>query len=745
MSPTLPGSPGQTPTTRTVRNKTSSTNITSHAPQNELKSESSRPPRPPRPPSQGQGDLLFNKFVNWKRRTATTAGNTAAESSKRANTTSTTTVKASTRQSNRAHTEKEENVRRRRRSSPPTSSDERSSHSDESGEDESASDDVGDYGHRRQQVRRGRGSFGRFHADYEDVDDHGRGYNNVSEERDEHNSTIAKGTTDDSEEEGEEEVYKRNRPVTRTLFDPSSSSLSGSAFGRNAGYEHLSPDAAPMNRKSADRRAMNRVDRQEYESKDHDEEKDVDQRWRRNQPTSGALYDPSSNSFSVTESPRTKLAPAATMARTANSSTTLLKKAGPVFIERSSATRSERRGEVLPHSTTKSSKNVDKEEREKPQTKEKEEVVKKNPHDSRLAELKALYKQICSLEEELAKTARSRRNSHANRTGLTTAEDRAASECARVEGLREEMDERIRFMRLCLKLISQSYPAATKYDIETRMWKNGVYALVDELKTGRMQVQVQSRGRGKIHTSNRVQGEETGKQSSGGGGDRAVEADGLKEADEWIWEWRTLWTDFLSRAEAVYEDLVATLRKVSDGSGGSGMKLKSKSSGGGATGVLIWHRAVCYLGDIARYSTLLPPNIPSDAGSDGTTTKIPNGWDLARQKYKEASMLAPYNGFYYNQLAMVASSASSASSTSVTTTIPVPLAHLTSLYYYLRALSVPRVPFSNAREALTILFGAARKKCAEALGCVGRLNGGAGSRAFPIPDESLRELVRSFG
>ncbi|KAJ3193375.1 hypothetical protein HK101_004929, partial [Irineochytrium annulatum] len=99
-------------------------------------------------------------------------------------------------------------------------------------------------------------------------------------------------------------------------------------------------------------------------------------------------------------------------------------------------------------------------------------------------------------------------------------------------------------------------------------------------------------------------------------------------------------------------------------------------------------RCVGYMGDLARYKEILGLN-PSGR----------KDYSVARKYYRSASLLAPSNGLYCNQLATLAAMEGR---------------YLEALYEYVRSLNV-KTPFLNAKDTVTLLFGSIERM-------VGKLN-----------------------
>ncbi|KAJ3295362.1 Smg-6, nonsense mediated mRNA decay factor [Borealophlyctis nickersoniae] len=236
-------------------------------------------------------------------------------------------------------------------------------------------------------------------------------------------------------------------------------------------------------------------------------------------------------------------------------------------------------------------------------------------------QLKLNYKIICKAEEELAKQRAQRKVSTFRDTSM----------------LRKQMESRLRLASLYVQIIEQDYGVALNHDLETRLWRNGFYSLVESLRAF-----LQS-------------------------------ASGASLSDDML----TAWRDFFRQAEEIYLGLVCTLKSTA-----------AKTAAGrpryGDTAM--WHRCLNFMGDLERYRILYLEGVPKSSPAS-------KKWESAKVHYKEAAFLAPSNGLYYNQLAILHAYEEQ---------------YLGALYYYLRSLTV-KAPFLNARDSLVLLFNAAQK------------------------------------
>ncbi|KNC96287.1 uncharacterized protein SPPG_08439 [Spizellomyces punctatus DAOM BR117] len=198
------------------------------------------------------------------------------------------------------------------------------------------------------------------------------------------------------------------------------------------------------------------------------------------------------------------------------------------------------------------------------------------------------------------------------------------------ESIRKRTATRLSLGKLYADIIGSDYNLGIKYDLETRLWRNSVYSCIESLRANVTA--------------------ESGKLSP------PVHA---------------AWIDFIVGAQVLYRLLIGRLKRH---------RTKTESSSP------IWHRSLNCLADLARYNTLYLYEKPSAVQSD-------KDWSVTKRLYKEAALLCPHNGLYYNQLAI---------------TSMYEERHLEALHYYLRSLTV-RSPFANARDSLTFLFESNRK------------------------------------
>ncbi|KAJ3053849.1 hypothetical protein HK097_003259 [Rhizophlyctis rosea] len=127
------------------------------------------------------------------------------------------------------------------------------------------------------------------------------------------------------------------------------------------------------------------------------------------------------------------------------------------------------------------------------------------------------------------------------------------------------------------------------------------------------------------------------------------------------------WNSFLTEAIQVHEDIIQALERQSS-------KVKEP--------VPAWHRAVNHAGDLERYRQLYLQQKEED-----------RDWTATKARYKLSILLAPNNGLYYHQLAIIYVHEGH---------------HLEALYSYLRSLTV-KSPFVNSRDAMKLLFRSAAK------------------------------------
>ncbi|TPX59275.1 hypothetical protein PhCBS80983_g02611 [Powellomyces hirtus] len=246
------------------------------------------------------------------------------------------------------------------------------------------------------------------------------------------------------------------------------------------------------------------------------------------------------------------------------------------------------------------------------------------PPVNTLPTLKETYKRISAYELALK--------------GSHQAEIISRSEYS-VETIRRENARKLAYCKLCISLIKHDYKLGVKYDLETRLWRNGVYKGIEQLR-------------------------------------RNLQTEGSSLQQEV----RVAWLDFIENAEALYTDAILAMKATWDSKA-------SKSSKTGSSPSPIWHRTINFLGDLARYKSVY---LHEDSRA---LAKVKN-WAPATRMYKEASLLAGHNGLYYNQLAIIAMYSESFSD---------------ALHFYLRSLTV-KLPFQSAKDALTLLFEANRKR-----------------------------------
>ncbi|KAJ3157730.1 hypothetical protein HDU89_000107 [Geranomyces variabilis] len=197
-----------------------------------------------------------------------------------------------------------------------------------------------------------------------------------------------------------------------------------------------------------------------------------------------------------------------------------------------------------------------------------------------VAYLKDNYRQICAYEINLKEIQQ------------TTVRFPPPSTA---ETLRVVNNQRLDFVKRCFSLIEHDYAVGVKYDLETRLWKNGVYKGIEQLR----------------------------RDLQGGGN---VLEDDLR--DEWL--------RFIATAEGLYVHTVAQMK----------LAWTRRWTGAGARPSPIWHRCLNCIGDLTRYKTLYLDNDP----------RMPlnrKDWSIAAKSYKEASLLSGNSGLYYNQLAII--------------------------------------------------------------------------------------------
>ncbi|TPX65851.1 hypothetical protein SpCBS45565_g04849 [Spizellomyces sp. 'palustris'] len=199
------------------------------------------------------------------------------------------------------------------------------------------------------------------------------------------------------------------------------------------------------------------------------------------------------------------------------------------------------------------------------------------------------------------------------------------------ESIRKRTAARLSLGKLYADILGSDYNLGIKYDLETRLWRNSVYSCIESLRAN-----------------------------------VTAESGNLSQPVH------AAWIDFIVGAQALYKLLIGRLKRHCT-------KTESSSSP-------IWHRSLNCLADLARYKTLYLYEKPSAVHSD-------KDWSVTKRLYKEAALLCPHNGLYYNQLAITSMYGER---------------HLEALHYYLRSLTV-RSPFANARDSLTFLFESNRK------------------------------------
>ncbi|KAJ3162444.1 Smg-6, nonsense mediated mRNA decay factor [Geranomyces michiganensis] len=205
-----------------------------------------------------------------------------------------------------------------------------------------------------------------------------------------------------------------------------------------------------------------------------------------------------------------------------------------------------------------------------------------NAHNPRrpardVANLKDSYRQICAYEMDMKEWSQT----------ATHAPPQISVETLRVENNRR--------LELCFSLIKHDYAIGVKYDIESRLWKNGVYKGIEQLR-------------------------------------RSLQAGGAVLAGDV----RDEWLRFIESMEALYADAIVEMKTV----------WTKKWAGAGSRPSPIWHRSLNCIGDLSRYKNMyLHPDsrVPSNR----------KDWTTAVKSYKEASLLSGNTGLYYNQLAII--------------------------------------------------------------------------------------------
>ncbi|KAJ3180086.1 hypothetical protein HDU87_002310 [Geranomyces variabilis] len=184
-----------------------------------------------------------------------------------------------------------------------------------------------------------------------------------------------------------------------------------------------------------------------------------------------------------------------------------------------------------------------------------------------VAYLKDNYRQICAYELDL----KERQQTAVRSPPPSTAET-----------LRVENNQRLEFVKRCFTLIEHDYALGVKYDLEARLWKNGVYKGIEQLR-----------------------------HSLQGG--RIVLDDDVR--DEWL--------RFLNTTEGLYVQAIAQMK----------LAWTRKWTGASARPSPIWHRCLNCIGDLLRYKNMYLDNDP----------RMPlnhKDWSIAAKSYKEASLLS---------------------------------------------------------------------------------------------------------
>lgn len=281
---------------------------------------------------------------------------------------------------------------------------------------------------------------------------------------------------------------------------------------------------------------------------------------------------------------------------------------------------------------------------------------------------------------------------------------------------RDKIDLHISLADKYMEVICFDYAFSEKKSLESLCWKRAIYSVVDQFRNAlKVRTDVVDETEEEENDEGETEGEDASddevpvitengmtmtKMSEAYHGDIAGEADQHVTKAEELGMLRTLFGEFLDRADDFYRRFALALRELDkaefDGDDASfDLSMKQYLQEWRRTKRFKWYRCIPYRGDIARYRLTYAVN-------PGSTCDQQQALKTAWTWYALAIWLMPATGKLYFHLSLVINSSTSIQPCNV-------LFDLHKLYFSTRSLMVRRNGFLNAREGMVVLFESNRR------------------------------------